>query len=568
MHATECFGSPQFINFLLPPAPFFVFAERKDNRKMPPRKAKKSTSKKSNTAAVEVARVAKKEAEVAALVQWLEQNDPLYDRSGAPPITISELLSTKLAHKTFSVAGKGEQPYNWEKFRAILEARTSDSPRWFMQLREEDLLIDGGFDGVTVDCVVVAEASVPTLAPAHYIVKMHMPFSDLEDNAPERILPIEGQGMCWRRVVRDNGCNINAYLLQKRETTSGATPVFGFGAAATSTPSTAPANSTSVANSPIGFSFAAVPSTSSAGPSSFGFGAVAAATTTSAPTNNASTATPASNFQFAFGAAPPANASANNFRFGASSNGTASVPAPAATAADAPVSGFVSQSSPEVAPLKASEVLFALWSKKRLSDMAKSFKSGSRILRENFKPGPKAFTVKLVMQNDLKDDVCKTVRELILNKMFAKRSKQILEVDHWIGNCPVYDEHLTAALQKFRAHHVQRVAESSEEFQALYDECHEAMEAELNRIVELRKVLVQQELERIEEITSQLKEGKLAEKQTFRLLKYYAANDVMRFRPFGKVSGISEMGESADVCEPPAPVLLNPFTASGSVAPA
>ncbi|ESL07232.1 hypothetical protein TRSC58_05084 [Trypanosoma rangeli SC58] len=511
---------------------------------MPPRKARKTTSAKSNTAAAEVARVAKKEAEAAALVRWLEQNDPLYDRSGDPPITVSELLSTRLSHNTFSVTGKGEMPYNWDKFRDLLEARKPDSPRWFMQLREEDLLADDGFTGVTVDCVVIAEASVPTLAPAHYIVKMHMPFSDLEDNAPERILPIEGQGMCWRRVVRDNGCNINAYLLQKRGTTSGAAPVFGFGAAVATAPTTASANGTSVTNSS----------------SAFGFGAAVA----SVPTNTTSTTTPPSTFGFGFSAAAPANVNASNFGFGASTNGTTSLAVPAA--ATAPLGGFGSQSSPTVTPLKTSEVLFALWSKKRLSDMVKSLKSGSRVLREDFKPSSSASPVKLVMQNDLKDDVCKTVKQLILNKIFAKRCTEILDVDHWIDNCPVYDEHLTAALQKFRARHVQKVAESSEEFQALYDECHNSMEAELNRIVELRKAMVQQELGRIEEIMTQLKEGKLAEKQTFRLLKYYAANDVMRFRPFGKVSGISEMGETADVCEPPAPVLVNPFTALRSAA--
>ncbi|RNF11118.1 hypothetical protein TraAM80_01085 [Trypanosoma rangeli] len=526
---------------------------------MPPRKAKKATSAKSNTAAAEVARVAKKEAESAALVQWLEQNDPLYDRSGDPPITVSELLSTKLSHNTFSVTGKGEMPYNWDKFRGLLEARKSDSPRWFMQLREEDLLADDGFTGVTVDCVVIAEASVPTLAPAHYIVKMHMPFSDLEDNAPERILPIEGQGMCWRRVVRDNGCNINAYLLQKRGTPSGEAPVFGFGAAVTAAPSTATANSTSVTNSSSGFGFGATPSSSSNGPSSFGFGAAAA----SVPTNTTSTATPPSSFGFGFSAAAPASVNASNFGFGASTNGTTSLAAPVA-----PLGGFGSQSSPTVTPLKTSEVLFALWSKKRLSEMTKSLKSGSRVLREDFKPSSNAPTIKLVMQNDLKDDVCKTVKQLILNKIFAKRCTDILDVDHWIDSCPVYDAHLTAALQKFRAHHVQKVAESSDEFEVLYDECHKSMEAELNRIVELRKAMVQQELGRIEEIMTQLKEGKLAEKRTFRLLKYYAANDVMRFRPFGKVSGISEMGESADVCEPPAPVLVNPFMALRSAASA
>ncbi|EKF29686.1 hypothetical protein MOQ_006515 [Trypanosoma cruzi marinkellei] len=526
---------------------------------MPHRKAKKATSNKSNTAAAVAKRVAKKEAEREELVQWLEQNDPSYDRSGAPPITISELLSTKLSHKTFTVGGKGEMPYDWSKFRAVLEGRSAESPRWFMQLREEDLLIEGGLDGVTVDCVVIAEASVPTLAPAHYIVKMHMAFSDLEDNAPERILPIEGQDMCWRRVVRDNGGNINAYLLQKRETTGNTTQSFGFGAVGTLN-TTVTASTASMPTSTGGFGFGAAPAPTSNVPPSFGFG-VAAASTTLAPMNT-SNANSANSFGFGFGSAPapvsdvpPATVNTNSFGFGASANETTFSVAPNT----ASCGGFGSRSPSTEPPLKASEVLFALWSKKRLSDMAKSLKSGSRILRENFKPSPTVSEMKLVMQNDFKDDVSKTVKQLILNKLFAKCSDKIVEVDQWIDNCPVYDENLSAALQKFRAHHVQKVAEDSEVFQALYNECHKSMEDELNRIVGLRKAAVQRELDCIEKIMGQLKEGKMAEKQTFRLLKYYAANDVMRFRPFAKVSGISEMGESADVCEPPAPVFVNPF---------
>ncbi|EAN99075.1 hypothetical protein TcCL_ESM00448 [Trypanosoma cruzi] len=478
------------------------------------RKAKKATNKKSNASAA-AAKRALKEAEHEEVVQWLERNDPLYERSRVPPITISELLSEKLSHRTFTMNDKGEVPYDWSKLRAALEGRNPKSPRWFMQLREEDLLFEDVLDGVTVDCVVIAEASVPTLAPAHYIVKMHMPFSDPEDNAPECILPIEGQGMCWRSVVRDNNCDINAYLLQKRETKLYKNYGFSFGDLE-AFGTTVPASNTSIPTFTGGFGFGATPASYSNVPPSFGFGA-----------------------------------STNEKGFSLSPN-TASF------------DEFGSKSPLKATPLKTSEVLFALWSKKRLSDMARSLKSGSRILRENFKPSPSASEIRLVMQNDFKDDVSKTVKQLILNKIFAKRSDEVMGVDQWIEKCPVYDEHLTAALQKFRAHYVQKVAEDSDVFKALYNECHESMEKELNRIVELRKAVVQQQLSCIEEIMGQLKEGKMAEKRTFRLLKYYPANDVVRFRPFGKVSGISEMGESADVCEPPAPVLVNPFNTAHS----
>ncbi|KAH9593113.1 hypothetical protein LSM04_001919 [Trypanosoma melophagium] len=549
---------------------------------MPARKAKKSTTKKSehpsSAAAKVAAHVVKEEIERASLLEWLDKNDPLYDRSGAPPITISELLSVKLIHKTFKKAGMNEMPYDWSKLRGTLESRSSTSPRWFMQLREEDLLADDGFEGVTVDCVVIAEASLPTLAPAHYIVKMHLPYSDLEDNAPERILPIAEQNMCWRRVVRDDGTDINAYLLQKKEMPSAAIS-FGFG---TSTASTTVATITSSSNTTIntttaapsngfGFGFGTTTATTSGevNTNTFGFGTTTPSSTNASTANTSSA--PANSFSFGFGAAPASSSSAattvnnNTFGFGtttATTGPAATTTTTTRTKTTAGDGGNVnSLSSQPVASLKASEVLFALWSKKRLTDMAKSFKSGSRIVREDFKPTPTSPSIKLVMQNDAKDDVRKTVKQLILNKMFAKHCDKILAVDRWIDNCPVYEEHLCTAMQKFRANYVHEVAEDSEEFQTLYKECHEAMEAELNRIVEVRKGIVEKELKCIEEITQLLKEKKVAEKHTFRLLKYYAANDIMRFRPFGKVSGISEMGESADVCEPPAPVLVNPFTA-------
>ncbi|ORC91580.1 uncharacterized protein TM35_000051760 [Trypanosoma theileri] len=547
------------------------------------RKAKKSTTKKPAEASSALSKAAthvvKEETERASLLEWLDKNDPLYDRSGAPPITISELLSSKLIHKTFKKAGMDEMPYDWSKLRGVLEARTSKSPRWFMQLREEDLLADDGFEGVTVDCVVIAEASLPTLAPAHYIVKMHLPYSDLEDNAPERILPIEGQNMCWRRVVRDDGTDINAYLLQKRESASAGIS-FGFGTSTTTTTTSttvAPTTNTNTANTNantntagngFGFGFGTTTTTPSstageANTMAFGFGTTAPSSTNTAST----TAAPANSFSFGFGAAPTTSSSStaagntNSFGFGTTTPGT--VPAGTTTTTATTTTGnFNSTSSSQpVASLKPSEVLFALWSKKRLVDMVKSFKSGSRIVREDFKPTPTSQSIKLVMQNDVKDDVHKTVKQLILNKMFAKHCDKILAVDRWMDNCPVYEERLCTAMQKFRANYVQEVAEDSEQFQTLYKECHEAMEAELNRIVEIRKKIVEKELQTIEEITELLKEKKIAEKNTFRLLKYYAANDIMRFRPFGKVSGISEMGESADVCEPPAPVLVNPFAA-------
>lgn len=528
------------------------------------KEAKVSTADKRREA--QEKRAMKAKADQEALAQWIDAHDPLLDRAADAPVPLEELFSSKLVHRTFPQPGVGDTPYDWSEFRKVLEERTATSPRWFLQLREEDLLAGAdGMEGVTVDCYVIAEATQPTLAPAEYIVKVHWPYSDAEDNAPERILPLESQGMCWRRVVKADGTDMNVFLLQKRSdgaAKGGAaaaavtSTAFGFGSAApatnTAATTAAPAAPASTLATPPGFGFgfgASTPATNAApatAPPSFGFGfgATPSATTPAAP--------PA--FGFGFGssttaAAPAASAAASAFGFGAPAPASAAVPTAAA-----PESGDV-----KIEPLKTSEILFALWSRRRLTDLAKEIRSGSRIVREGFALDA-ATTMKLVMQNDRKDDVAATARRLLLNRIFAKQDADVKAMDKWIDDCPVYDEVLAPALQAFRERQLQELADESEAFQQVYEKFHGKIEEELRRIVEVRLAAADAELDRIAAITAQIKEHKLAEKSAFRLLKFYAKNDVMKFRPFGKISGISEMGESADVCVPPAHVNINPFT--------
>ncbi|KAI5687083.1 hypothetical protein MNV84_07128 [Leishmania braziliensis] len=530
-------------------------------------------------------RALKEKADQEALRQWIDDHDPLLDKAAANPIQMEELFSAKLVHRTFIQRGAGERPYDWSEFRKVLESRTASSPRWFMQLREEDLLAgDDGMEGVTVDCYVIAEATQPTMAPGEYIVKVHWPYSDAEDNAPERILPLEGQGMCWRRVVKTDGSDMNVFLLQKRsepasagDSGASATAVlsssaFGFGAPASRTP-TAPA-SASAATSMPGFVFGGAPFATAPNPAT-----LTAATTSATP-----------EFKFGFGAAPqpvgealantaPDSSNGSSFAFssgkptttlfspgGADFGFSPVTTTPASTVAKPAVSSFftaapVAGESGEVKvqPLKTSEVLFALWSRKRLADLAKEIRSGSRIVREDF-PLDASKKIKLVMQNDRKDDVVATVRQLLLNRLFAKQDDGVKAIDTWISDCPVFDEALTSALQAFRERQLNELATKSDLFQRLHDQYHVKMEAELQRIIAMRDMAANKELERIDAIVTTIKERKLAEKRSFRLLKFYAKNDVQKFRPFGKISGISEMGESVDVCVPPAHVNVNPFT--------
>ncbi|KPI88130.1 hypothetical protein ABL78_2763 [Leptomonas seymouri] len=503
-------------------------------------------------------RVLKEKADQEALSQWIDTHDPLLDKAADRPIQLEELFSSKLVHRTFSQPATGDIPYDWSEFRKVLGERSETSPRWFIQLREEDLLAGAdGMEGVTVDCYVIAESTQPTLAPAEYIVKVHWPYSDAEDNAPERILPLESQGMCWRRVVKADGSDMNVYLLQKRNDGAAkagpavASSAFGFGAATPSVPSSTAAPTTATPG--FGFGFGAAPTangiSSAATAPSVGFSFGSAAPTSAPSAGSSSAAVPAFSFGFGQTSAVPATPS-----FGFGNPATPSTVDAASAALTPAETGEV-----KVEPLKTSEVLFALWSRKRLTDLAREIRSGSRIVRENFLLDATT-KIKLVMQNDRKDDVEATTRRLLLNRIFAKQDADVKAMDKWIDDCPVYDEALAPALQAFRERQLNLIAEESSDFQKLYDAYHDKIEEELRRIVDVRLAAADAELERIAAITELIKEHKLAEKSTFRLLKFYAKNDVMKFRPFGKISGISEMGESVDVCVPPAHVNINPFT--------
>ncbi|KAG5469165.1 hypothetical protein LSCM4_02563 [Leishmania orientalis] len=530
-------------------------------------------------------RALKEKADQEALAQWIDAHDPLLDKAADGPIQMEELFSTKLVHRTFALPGAGERPYDWSEFRKVLESRTASSPRWFMQLREEDLLAgDDGMEGVTVDCYVIAEATQPTVAPGEYIVKVHWPYSDAEDNAPERILPLEGQGMCWRRVVKADGSDMNVFLLQKRSlpackggsdasvaaTLAPSAFAFGFPDNRTAASSRDGSTTTKIPDYGFGNTFSAAaptpPPTVTTTPSltpglGFGFGA-APQPAGETPANSSSGSSNGFSFSFGSRQSTVKASSPGDFDFGFS----AVAPAPASAATALAVPGF-STAAPgaeesgevEVQPLKTSEVLFALWSRKRLTELSKEIRSGSRIVCEDF-PLDATTKIKLVMQNDRKDDIEATVRRLLLNRLFAKQDNSVKAIDAWINDCPVFDGALAPALQAFRERQLNELANKSDLFQSLHARYHARIEAELQRIVGVRDAAAKKELQRIDAIMAQMKERKLAEKGSFRLLKFYAKNDVLKFRPFGKISGICEMGESVDVCVPPAHVNLNPFT--------
>ncbi|CUG82566.1 nucleoporin-like protein, putative [Bodo saltans] len=463
----------------------------------------------------------------AALLEWIKNNDALL-ATDAKAATISELFQKVITAQKFN-RNNTEHTFDWSAFKAAMENRDDNSPRWFVQLRKEDLLCEpDGLEGTSVDCFVVVEATEPTLAPAHFVLKEHWPNSDLEDNAPERVNSLADQKLHWKPITKDDGTSINAFLLSRREAApvASAAPIsFGIAAPVAAAPST----------SNLSFGIATA---SPAAPINFGFGAPTAA----------SPAAPAQSFGFG-STTPAAAAPATGFGFGA--------PAAKPTQPTQPAAGFSFGGPAATKQIPVTDVVFVLWSKNRVKEMLKELKSGSRIVKESTKIGADGKTMKLIMQNDLKDDVEKTAHDLVLNKIFAKSDAELRKIDTWLDNCPVYDEHLAPHLQKFRAKFLKDQAEESDEFAAMVEKYEANICAELSRMVAERKSLIAAETAVVEGISTLLKEHKIADKSTFRVLKYYPANDILPFRPFGKVSGISESGEHADLCFPPMYVFKN-----------
>lgn len=471
------------------------------------------------------------------VVSWIKANDKLI---GTTPVTIDQVLGA-CTIKDFK-----EQVYStserrvvttgrtviadWKAFREALEGRTADSPMWFIQRRIEDLLLEpDGTIGERVESFVIVESSNPTLAPLHYIVADPLPDADQEDHVPSRVLLLAEQDVKWNPITKADGSSINAFILQRKSVV----PAFSFGA------SSAPAATASTTETP-------------AGGFGFGFGS----STPSAPTGGAG-------FAFGFGSAPQA----------------ASVPAPTAPTfsfgfgAVAPSSEVPTSASPPAPTvtkrIPVEDILFTIWTEGRAKEMKKLASSGSRIVIEDFKLPGEGKSIKLVMQDDVKDTPSVAAAEFVLKKLFARQNSRIKDFDQWMDTCPEMDPHLLEVLQKARAKILKaesKVAEASDDektYSELWEKFGGAITAALDAAVARRKPIHDQQVAVFDDILQMLKEMKLASKDRCRVLKYYPANNEIPFRPFGKVSGINEEGEEA-ICTPPAYRFINPFTGKKS----
>jgi hypothetical protein len=601
---------------------------------MPPKKKNRTEGKTSPSKESKAAAKAEAEADIehSRLESIAADSLIVRDAPETPALKVSELFSRVVLRKDFKIRTAKGQPdqgraaFDWSTLREELSKRNDKSPTWFMHIRTEELILDpDGLDGEHVECAVIAETTEPTLAPMHMVVRVARPFSDAEDNTPERILKLSEAGLCWREVRGDAGEVLNIFLLQPRKSTEVA-PARSFSFGAAPPPATTVSASTAPATSPLPSTAQASADASAASPpkpstSGFGFGtnsagaqaaqaatealSAAAKTAGSAPTAfgqpavqksasfgfgaavppppvAGSTETkPVGTTNLAFGFKPPASApAAPTFagrpvttmpaevpHVGKPGNGTG---APASATANA---NFARQASTfgaaKTEKIDVDKANFTLWTEKRLKEMKKEIQAGSRIIIEKVKlPPPVSRDAKIQMQNDLHDHVDKTVEQLI-RKEFAMLDPETKKVDKWIDDCPVYDEKLMNALQKFRESHVKEAVNDSDEsdprgYQAVAKALRPLLTQELSKRVAERKEMLDKECSEIDEILTLVKKHLLATKDKFRVLKFYPKNDVLRFRPFGKVGGIHEQREFADVCVPAPYVMKNPFELKGS----
>ncbi|CAD2219456.1 hypothetical protein, conserved [Angomonas deanei] len=305
--------------------------------------------------------------------------------SDESPIALSKLFSAPiLQNATFRYKSSETQTYDWTALRTELTSRTASSPRWYLHLREEDIMVTSDDPMkplmAKMDCYNILElhGAQSGLSPQDYTVRQAWPYSDAEDLKPERIMPLAKQNVVWKKVVKDDGSDINCYLLSRKE--AGVTFSFGGTAAPATTASKA------AAPAPGGFTFGksnptSAPSTATAGKSApaFNFGFGTGANTTN-HNNNTTAAPPAFNFGFGNTAAAKSAPSATpSFGFGA---------APAKPASD-PTEVKVTPLRAEAALLNVvtvnpSLLLFNVWTEKSVRKMKRSILSGSRAKYDDY----------------------------------------------------------------------------------------------------------------------------------------------------------------------------------------
>jgi hypothetical protein len=468
---------------------------------------------------------------------------------------------------------------------------------------------------VCVPYVGIAEAAGATRAPSTFIIREHRVFADDEDCVPEKVRTFAAHGFCWLQVLGEACEDINVYLLvtdaeRVALTGNAAAQSFGFGAAAPSSlPPPAPAPSlASDVDAAAPAAATGAPGTGMSAPTreasamSMGFGSPAVsfggngfagfATTTTGtgfgasaasqhsaaeapppppPSRDASSAS--SNFAAGFGNAatsqPPSfaagfgNAAASQppsfaTGFGATEGGSfalgfganaAQAPSKPATDSAAPLA--VDAAVVSGVPRHAKDVNWLIWSLKSLTDMRARTTQGSRISRRDVALPDGTTWPKLVMQNDLKDRVAATVAQLI-DKQFARTNARMVRFVKWRGDCPEVEPKLIEPLEAMQASLLKaEKAASTAEFDAVARH-RDALVAALEEIVAQRKAEVAAELATLDEARRQLTAGEALPRDRFRVLKYYPANDVVRFRPHGKLRSLTDAGQPVDVCTPPA----------------
>jgi hypothetical protein len=497
----------------------------------------------------------------AELVKWIDANDSMVDKT--LNVAISELFSPLVLPARDAAA-----PKDFSKLAALLESRSEHSlDKLFIQLKEDSLELEP-LPGEAVaawrnvDYFLVVATPKATLAPAYYLLRQHRRNADLEDCTPERVQPLSNQRVKWIPIVKGDGSGTNSYFLvrpedfrPKKEIMSRAPSIIGGAPAAASAPALAPSGPS--------FNFGVAPPAPSAAPSAppalapsgpsfnFGFGGPAvsanpvavAAPLTTAPSFGFGTPAPAA-------PSAPALTPSPSFNFGAPVAPAASAPTPQR---DASMAAFGRGNTIPTIPVK--ELCFMLWTPARIKELKKDLAAGSRIKKSNVALSD-GLTVNIVMQSDTKDKPEKTVDEILQNA-YCKMDSTMKQVDDYVEKFPFYMEAAQDHLQKIRAV-VMKKQLSDDKAVAFLQKYRGQLLAELQPIVDQRRKEIQEEEEMLNHIQQLLQESKLADKSTFTVFKYFPSNSEVKFRPNGKVSGITGEGENA-ICFPERYIPKSPF---------
>jgi hypothetical protein len=153
----------------------------------------------------------------------------------------------------------------------------------------------------------------------------------------------------------------------------------------------------------------------------------------------------------------------------------------------------------------------------------------------------------LKMDNDRQDTLAKAVRTAI-DKDFAGKNDSMRALTAWIEECPAVDPKVAEPLIEVRSRALKLCKVSAADDYEAVAKYKDDLMAALKQVVAERKTEIAGETALLDRVADDLKFGRISGREQWIVRKFYAANDVVKFRPHNK---FRLMG-TADECYPPA----------------